>query len=684
MSKFNKILLVVTCLCVMSSLAWARTNTKATTNFFETHKNTIDVEKMGDSILLANRQIGLEIKQSPRGFQLVRLYGIVDNQDFLTKLTNFRNLFEIRMTLDPKFVRRDDRGKTKLGHFVILKEMAGDAFTIGANEAKTVSWRKEGKTDETTLHLTWKEMDVKENKSALDVEVTITLRAGDPLSYWRINVRNRSGRYGIERVRFPLLTLAPIGAGKDNVFLYPRYRGGLFYNAFRDGYNTNVWYPHNFNMQFQALYNDKSKKGLYLGTRDPAASFMAYTIKHRASMIAWEPGHFPPNITFASEDFNLPYDCVVGPFKGDWYDAAQIYRKWAVKQFWCRKGKLSVRKDIPKWYKEAPLYLYAQLGDSATGTHSLEKNLPIAEKHLLEFLEWAGDVKLPCNFYQVTERIPGLTSYDLPICVYRAPRLGRWAGFSTHETHCGNYPDIPMLPELPATVARLKKAGGMVCPYVPLEFFDPGPAQNAPYAKEANPHALRDLYGAFRGWGTNPNWQMCPWSDWWRNRLKETCELMLEKEHFSGFYLDVLQGGSIPCYWTPHGHSAAGGDSMTKGMHELVEIITNAVKTKDPQAITTGENSSENMIDVTDGILQVSLWPENTAPIFATVYQDYILRYGLELPAGPGWEGRYKDTWKKDHFFIMGASMFVEGMQVGRLRLRPRDMAISFQNPEHK
>ncbi|HDY66045.1 MAG TPA: hypothetical protein ENH84_07440 [Phycisphaerae bacterium] len=673
MSKFNKMLSVVTCFCVMSSPAWARTPTEETTRFFETHKNAIDLKKRGDSVLFANRQIGLELKRSPRGFQLVRVYGIADNQDFQTRLTNFRNLFEIRMTLDPKFVRRDDRGKTRLGHFVILEQMAGkDAFVIGANEAKTVSWRREDNPTESVLHLTWRGIDVRENKGAMDVEVTVTLRAGDPLSYWRINIRNRSGKYGIERVRFPIVHLAPIGKAEDDLLLYPRYRGGLIDKPFKDGHNDMEFYPHNFNMQFQALYNKKTNSGVYLGTFDPAASFMCFEFRRSDNAILWRPTHFPPNITFASEDFNLPYDCVIGPLQGDWYDAAQIYRKWAVKQFWCRKGKLSVRKDIPKWYKEAPLYLYAQLGDSAAGTHSLEKNLPIAEKHFLEFLKWADGVKLPCNFYQVTERIPGLTSYDLPICVYRAPRLGRWAGFSTHETHCGNYPKIPVLPGLSAAMGRLKKAGGMVCPYLPLEFFDPGPSENAPYAAAARPHALRDLYGAFRGWGTNPNWQMCPWSDWWRNRLKETCELMLERENVSGFYLDVLQGSSLPCYWTPHGHTAAGGDSMTKGMHELVKIITNAVKTKDSEAIITGENTSENMIDVTDGILQVTLWPENTAPIFATVYQDYILRYGLEMSVSG------------DAFFIQSASMFVEGMQVGRLRLRPRSSALSFQNPKHK
>ncbi len=679
MSRFE-LLVAIMCLCVTSMAAWAAGPADEATRFFETHPNVIDLEERGDSILFANRQTGIEFKQSAAGFQLSRLYGIADDQDFLTK--GDRDIFEIRMTLDPIHVRKDERWNTKIGFFNILDQMAGDdPFIIGSNEGKTVSWRRTGDATESTLHLEWKEIDAREDKGVMDVEVTVTLRAGDPLSYWRINILNRSiygtgirayprrERYGIERVRFPLLSLAPVGKAQDNVFLYPMYRGDLMEKPFRQR-NMEVFYPCHFNMQFQALYNKESKRGLYLGTRDPAASFMVFDIKHRASNIMWRPGHFPPNITFAGEDFNLPYDCVVGPFQGDWYDACQIYREWALQQFWCRKGPLLTREDIPKWYKEAPLYFYSDIGDSAEGTHSLDENLRIAADHFREWLKWAG-MRLPANWYEWTEEPPGLTGYDIPTSVYRRPRPGRWAGFSAMNFGGGNYPKIPALAGLSAECKRLRQDGGMVCPYIALELFDPGPAENSPYAAEAKPHMVRDLYGAIRRWSAEASWQACPWPQWWRNRLKETCELMLERENVGGFYLDVMQGGGPPCYWTPHGHSAAGGDSTTAGMHGLVEIIRDAVKAKDPEAITSGENASENMIDVIDAVNTVTLRPDNKAPIFAAVYQDYIPRYGMEMSGG-------------DTFFIQCASLFVEGMQIGRLRLRPRSSALSFQNPEHK
>ncbi len=655
------------------------------TRFFETHPNVIDLEERRDSILFANRQVGLEFRQSEAGFELTRLYGIDEDQEFLTeaKATDLRDLFEIRMTLDPKRVGRDEREKTKPGRIEIMEKMAGDAFTIGPQAGKTVPWRRKVTDSESALHLEWKGIDVREDEGAIDVEVTVTLRAGDPLSYWRIAISNRSGKYGIERVRFPILSLAPIGKAEENVFVYPKWRGGLAENPFsqpaglgENYHTTGAFYPYYFNMQFQALYNKQSKKGIYLGTRDPGPNLMNIQIINTPSEIAWRPGHFPPNITFAEEDFALPYDCVVGPFRGDWFDACQIYRAWAVEQSWCRKGKLSVRPDIPKWYKEAPLFFYSMTADSAEGTHSAEENLRIGADHFREFLKWAG-MRLPASWWSWEQYSPGLSNLHVPFNDRRMRSRGRWAGLYNHNCYDGNYPKIPALPNFSAECKRLREEGGMVSPYVCLQMFDQGPSENSPYADEAKPHMSRDLYGSLLKYGGYHAWLPCVHTQWWRDRMKETCVQLLERENAGGIYLDVMLGCGLPCYWTPHGHSAAGGSSMTDGMHGLAEYIRDAVKARDSEAITTGENAAENMIDVIDGVHYLrTLRSETKAPLFATVYQDYAPRYARELSVA--------DTRREDYFFIECASLFVEGAQVGRLRLRPRNRSLSFQKPEHR
>ena len=668
------------------------------TRFFRTHPNEIDVREQEGSILFANRQTGLEFRRSDAGFELARLYGIAEDQDFLAEPQNAesRNLFELRMTLDPRFVGTDRRGTKSQGLIAdgAMERMAGDAFMVAPQSGKSTSWRCARGGRQATLHLLWKGLCVRDSKGALTVEVTAALRAGDPLSHWRIDVRNRGRRYGIERVRFPNLHLAPIGEAKENVFAYPKWRGGLCEDPFNgpaglgENYHTKgAYYPYYVNMQFYALYNRQTSKGIYLGTFDPKPHMMHFRIANSPSHLLWSAGHFPANITFADEDYKLPYDCVVGPFQGDWYDACQIYRNWATRQTWCRKGPLAKRDDVPTWYKQAPLVFYTQMADSAQGTHSQDKNLIIAADHFKEWLRWVG-VKLPIHWYAWHRFDSGLTTQNVPFgSRRRISRPGtRWTGLpSTHGTF-GNYPRVPALDGFSNVCQDLREAGGMVCPYVCLTIYDPGADENAPYAAEAKPHMARDLYGSLLLY-RNLGWYPCLHTEWWRNRLKETCVQLMEQERVAGFYLDVMHGmASAPCYWTPHGHSAAGGSAMTEGMHELAEGIRAAVKARDAEAVTTGENATENMIDVTDCLFyQRSLRPENRAPLFAAVYQDYASRYGGgELSVDPGFEGRYKHVWARDAFFIECASLFVEGAQVGRLRVRPRDMSLSFQKPRHK
>jgi len=658
------------------------------TRFFETHPNVIDLEERGDSILFANKQVGLELTRSETGFELTRLYGIAEDQEFLAE--RGRDLYKIVMTLDPKLVGRDERGTTKPGFQVEPVEIEGEKFQVDPAAAKTISWRRQGTDSESVLHLEWKGIDAqsdkdgaKSDKGVVDVQVTVTLRAGDPLSYWRINVVNRSATYGIARVTFPTLPLAPIGKGEDNILLLPRCRGDLEENPFTKRY-TNGNYPSPFNMQFQALYNKQNGKGLFFGTQDSTPCYKEAVFNHTPSEIVWHLDHFPPNVAFAEEDFSLPYDIVAGPFRGDWYDACQKYRAWAIKQTWCQKGPLSKRTDMPKWYKEAPLFLYGLTIDSASGTHSREENLPIIADHFREWLKWAG-IRLPMSFDGWGEYDPSLTETNMPFHRRRMiTRPGkRWAGLPLLYDVGGNYPKVPAMREFSAVCEDLRKDGGMVVPYIGTYLFDPGPTENSPYAAEARHHAVRGPYGSRRAYPGWVGYMMCGGTKWWRNRLKEQCVLMLEREHVGGFYLDVLGGGAPNCCWMSHGHTAGGGDMKTLAGHGFTKTIYDAVKAKDPDAIITGENPGENMIDVIDGMLSLTLMPDNTAPVFATVYQDYIKRIGLEVST---WDQVDKDMPPvgNDAFFIECASCFVEGMQIGRLRLRPRSGALSFQNPEHK
>ena len=629
---------------------------QAATEFFKTHKNSIDFRQQGNRLLLANRRVGLEIRQSERGFEVSRLYSVKDDQGHLYRGQDGKlpNLFQIVMRTDPAQERRGLKG----------------SIVVGNVAAKDTSFRVAEQGSQSTLHLVWKGIDLRDDKAVMDIEVAVTLKADDPLSYWRFNIRNRSIKYGIARVYFPVLNIAPIGEPKANVYIYPRVRGGLVEDPFNkppgygDGVHQSGRYPAAFGMQFQALYNKQTGVGLYLGTQDPAPNLKNTEQPNYPTHITWKPGHRPPNINFAYEDYALPFDCVVGPFNGDWWDACQVYRKWALKQTWCRKGPLATRKDIPKWYKESPIFL-------TTGSWSNDGNVAKTVEHYLKFLKWAG-TPLPCNWYGWKFYRTEMTAYDMPHSYWRVNYRRDGPCSNAHD---GNYPALPALPSFAAACKRLRDAGGMVCPYVCLQIYDQGPAENAPYADQARPHVVRDLQGNMQTYGREPSWAMCTWSQWWRDRLKESCVELYKREHSGGFYLDTMHGAGEYCYWTPHGHTAGGGSALPAGMHGLSEYIRDAVKAVDPQLITTGEDPAENMIDIIDGKLyQHTLTPNSVAPLFAAVYQDYIPRYGMRLNPEDG-EG----------FYMSAASLFVEGAQLGRLRVDPHGPGLRFDDePAHK
>lgn len=70
---------------------------------------------------------------------------------------------------------------------------------------------------------------------------------------------------------------------------------------------------------------------------------------------------------------------------------------------------------------------------------------------------------------------------------------------------------------------------------------------------------------------------------------------------------------------------------MTAGAHGLVQTISDAIKAEDAEVVITGENSAENMIDLVDGILEVTLDADTRAPSLLpsirTISTDMALRY---------------------------------------------------------
>lgn len=120
------------------------------------------------------------------------------------------------------------------------------------------------------------------------------------------------------------------------------------------------YYPGSAQMQYLAYYNDHA--GLYFGAHDETHTTKGVDFE---SLDA-ETVRFSLQTFCGTEDpqtYIQPFDIVLTGFQGDWMNAAEIYRNWAVSDPHLPK-RLKDNPRIPGWFADSPITLiYAVRGD---------------------------------------------------------------------------------------------------------------------------------------------------------------------------------------------------------------------------------------------------------------------------------------------------------------------------------
>ncbi len=190
-----------------------------------------------------------------------------------------------------------------------------------------------------------------------------------PLIYGNIAVDNNSDCQ-LREVQFPRMTLVPNPEPADNITLvFPRAYGRSWRNPFDApyGYLVGTMEPAGFRgsaeMQFGTLYDDAGN-GLYWAAYDGEGyqKRFVYDNKEVRGQIQLKLGHMPENCLTPGIDFASPYPIVLGAYHGDWWDAARMYREWALQQKWCAKGPLETREDVPDWIRDCDVWLRGMPG----------------------------------------------------------------------------------------------------------------------------------------------------------------------------------------------------------------------------------------------------------------------------------------------------------------------------------
>ncbi|MBS3788976.1 hypothetical protein KGY79_12380 [Candidatus Bipolaricaulota bacterium] len=303
---------------------------------------------------------------------------------------------------------------------IVLVTPDNEEISSNSDHAKDFDfWSEEIETGK-VLHLVWDGLRLRDGGSySAKVHATITVHSDNSFSEWSIKGENY-GNAVVTKLTFPEVPgITKLGSSsKNDYYFHPGMDGRLYNNMWNnkmsDGSVRGTYPSANASMQFVSLY-DKQRGGFYLSVRDDKGHHKTFEFSHWDKFIAWNLLNHP--ISLEGAKFEVPYDIRFGVYEGGWQEAADIYKKWALNQWWAEK---KVTKKSPEWLRNTSAsnqfmchtdeqnihHSYDEFAD-VTINHSEHLGKPMLgelwgwEKH--GTFEGYGDYFPPYNGWQVFE-----------------------------------------------------------------------------------------------------------------------------------------------------------------------------------------------------------------------------------------------------------------------------------------
>lgn len=497
----------------------------------------------------------------------------------------------------------DDKGRMVNIDGSSAKESSVELSNEGLQRVARMSWSKFSDCD-------------------LAVRAAATLKDGDPIVYWSIQIENRSGK-AVAWVRFPyVVAVRRIGDGEDDVLVLPALPGALVKNpdaAWSNGQSATLEYPGELSAQFVS-YQDR-KAGVYLTSRDTAARPLGFCVAKRPEgMVMY---HLAKPMANREREWKCPYAIGLGVVQGTWHAAADLYREWAVSQPWCERP-LAQRQDVPDWLKEGPLVHVCEV-------RTYDKNRVCSGSFYPKLLE---------HCRQLRAKIDG-------------PVVAMLAGWENHRRWtAGDYFPIFDQAEAERTIALLRQEGFRPFFYLSGLFHT---FQNEGADAGSIPAAEKHIADYVVDQSTQKPKvfvlnESNPGGAWKRQSYEFCVGTPAAKEFFLGVMdrthalgVDVLQmdqttgGGGAVCYAGNHGHEPGLGGYVSNGFFDLLQEMRRHGKEKNREFALLHEEPHEQLISFVDGF-HVREYHENFwyrarpgavgIPLFDYLYHDYALGYG--------------------------------------------------------
>ena len=420
---------------------------------------------------------------------------------------------------------------------------------------------------------------------------------------WTFKVQNQNTNWSLWRVVFPDLALAE--PGSNACLLFPRGPGEVQRGAWTKPTEYRGNYPDGWcSMQFMAAYAE-AEGGLYVASHDPWGSTKQLVLKSdpqaRSLNVRFE--HPAPNMGSAGNGFDLEGEAVWQLFRGDWFDAAMIYKQWVQKEarWWPKLGR-DGRQDTPRWMRE--LSAWTMTGGAP------------------------GDC---------VEKVKIFRSY-----------LGLPLGFHWYNWHQipfdNDYPHyFPAKNGFAEGVAELKSAGVFPMPYINGRLWDSkdNGATDGEFSRLALPAVTKQPDGSaqLESYGSKETngepvrlGVMCPSTALWRNTVSNIVLRLLRECGTSGVYIDQIAAAAPKlCMDRTHGHPAGGGHWWTESYWKMLGDIRRAMPAG---TMLTTECNAEPFIRWFDGYLTWHWQHQGQVPAFPAVYGGTVQMFGRAYRGG--------------------------------------------------
>lgn len=553
------------------------------------------------------------------------------------------------------------------GAFVVFRDLVNDWDFLDENTIFGLPWEIElfqpsgmvnidrtassefyySKPNPFTIILTWKNFSGY-NKD-FKITAVVTLIEDEPLSSWKLSLEGIKGKQ-ISRVVFPKIE-AVKDLGNENLAV-PNWMGELIKNPRASLSKISrkkkkyVWdYPGHLSLQCLALYNSE-KCGFYASCNDTLAYRKDFSISlDTLNKLVYQINNYPA-FDSTLNTFTIPYEALIGTFKGDWLTAAERYREWGSKQKWCAESRLK-KKEIPLWLENNALWVWnrGKSPNVLTPATELKQRLGLPVSVLWHW--WHG------------------CSYDDGFPEYFPPREGKEAFVSA------------------LTSAQDKGVSAMVY----MNLLKWGNSTESWKNENASFYSVKNMNGEMRSHVYNIFTRksltyMCMATQFWRDKYSSLCDSAVNTYQTNGVYMDQTCLSSM-CYDSNHGHALGGGNYWVNNFGELMRQIRSKIS-QEKQSAFAGEGCGEVWLPYVDAFLTLQVSRERyagvgdweTIPFFQAVYHQYGITFGnysslLTPPYDELWPKEFTpkepqkllDSCFNKQFLMEQARSFVWGMQ---------------------